>query len=157
MKKYISALIAILMIFTFSACGFDNIEPRKIVEKFDKVTEFISKSQITKDKDLFGKREYSDDKYVGSYESICDEADGRDVIFGGASVKERKIKVYGNIKTDKGSAKVRIRLGEKVNLLEIDENGNFCKELDFDGGGNYIMIDYKNFSGSISLTSEYVK
>ena len=157
MKKYINVLLAIFMIFTFSSCGLDNIEPHKIVEKFDNLTEFISKSQITKDKDLFGKREYSDDKYVGSYEAKCDKADGRDVIFGGASVKERKVKVYGNIKAEKGSAKVRIRLGDKVNLLDIDENGNFNKELDFDGGGNYIMIDYKDFSGSVTLTSEYTK
>lgn len=42
-----------------------------------------------------------------------------------------------------------------VTELETDENGNFETKLNMTSGGNYIMIDYKNFSGSVKLISEY--
>lgn len=83
-------------------------------------------------------------------------ADGRDVIFGGASVKERKIKLVANSITDSGNFKIRVRLGSKVEKYTVDGTSGFAKELEFNGGGNYIMIDYENFKGKVELSAEYI-
>ncbi len=50
---------------------------------------------------------------------------------------------------------IRIRLGSEVKEYKVDGDGNLEKELDFQGGGNYIMIDYDNFTGIVDLTAEY--
>ena len=53
-------------------------------------------------------------------------------------------------------------LDEKIAVMDTVEAhfgeewlGNLEKELDFQGGGNYIMIDYDNFTGTVELISEY--
>ncbi len=151
MKKLLVFFLTLILCMSLNSCAFDDIDPQEIVDKFDSFAEFLSKSQITNDKDLIGKRTYKENNYVGEYSSNCSFATGRDVIFGGASVYNRKIKVYGKIKTQNGFADVRIRTGSTVNIIKSDKEGNFEETFDFDGGGNYIMIDYNNFSGEIEL------
>lgn len=87
--------------------------------------------------------------------SICLSESGRDVIFGGGSVKEKTVRLKAKILTESGTALLRVRLGSEVKEYKVDGDGSFEKELDFQGGGNYIMIDYDNFTGTVELTSEY--
>lgn len=106
----------------------------------DGVAGKIGDSQITEDDDLIGQRDLSDDAYCGSYFSDCNNQTGRDVIFGGASTKERTLYVSGTVQTDSGSAMIRIRLNDEVIELKPDKNGDFETELSLESGGNYIMV-----------------
>ena len=116
---------------------------QQIVDDFDSIVHVISLTQITRDSKLIGKREnVGKDTYIGSYSSSCISENGRDVVFGGASVKERKIKLKVKILTESGAASLRVRTGSI---------------FDFDGGGNYAMIIYNNFTGTVEMTSEYAK
>lgn len=63
--------------------------------------------------------------------------------------------IYGTITTESGKATVRIRQNWDVTELETDEEGNFETNLSLDNGGNYIMINYEDFTGTIELYSEY--
>lgn len=156
MKKIIAILLIFIILVSLSACKKQEIDPYEVLSKFEIIVETLGNSQITKDSDLIGTRENTDDnKYIGLYTSNCENETGRDVIFGGASTKEQTLRIFGNIKTDEGTAILRIRLGENIEFPEIDENGNFDFILSLNGGGNYIMIDYENFIGSVTLTSEY--
>lgn len=156
MKKIAVLVLSLLIIFSFSACS-SNLDAEEVVNKFDSFAEQLSRSQITSDKKLVGKREYANnDHYTGNYIAKCDNADGRDVIFGGASVKEHKLKLTVNSAKYSGSFKIRVRLGSEVEEYIVDENGSFEKELEFNGGGNYIMIDYENFKGTVELSAEYI-
>ena len=44
-----------------------------------------------------------------------------------------------------------------VKEYSVDENGIIEKTFDFDSGGNYAMIIYNNFTGTVEMTSEYAK
>lgn len=156
MKKILAVLLSLAMVCSFSACSSDW-DAEEVVSSFDAFAESLGQTQITGDNNLIGERKYADDDhYTGEYTAECDNADGRDVIFGGASVKERKLKLTVKIAAETGNAVIRIRLGAEVEEYTADENGNFEKELDFNGGGNYIMIDYENFKGKVNLLSEYL-
>lgn len=130
----------------------------QIVENFDGIVHFISLSQITKDSKLTGIRKFVDkDTYVGKYSSSCVSEYGRDVIFGGASVKDKKIKLRARILTETGTAILRVRTNSYVKEYPVDKDGNFEQIFSFDSGGNYAMIVYNNFTGTVELTSDYAE
>ena len=155
MKKLFICGLTVLLICSLCACGNwkDNA-----VDGWHKLTNSLSKSQITKDDDLIGERTLSDDDYyTGSYTAECSNADGRDVIFGGASVYEKKLKVTAKVETTSGKATFRIRLGSEVEEHTADEEGNLDLDLEIESGNIYIMIDYSDFSGSVELFCKHVE
>lgn len=157
----INKIISVVIIFTVVMFLFSarcvNTSPREYVEIIDDIALKISKTQITDDENLIGEREYYfDDCYTGEYYAQCDNVTGRDVVFGGASVKERRLKLKVDSTSNSGNFKIRIRLGYEAIEYNTYEDGSFEKELEFNGGGNYIMIDYDNFSGNIKMTCEYI-
>ena len=154
MKKAAIVVLAALVLITFSGCRF-KVNAENIVEKYDSLTEWLGHFQITRDYQLIGERKYGSDHYIGSSTSDCQSVSGRDVIFGGASIKQRKIKLSASIIAENGSATVRIRLGADVEEQKFTSNGYLEKELILNGG-SYIMLDYDNFSGSVLLTSDYI-
>lgn len=131
---------------------------QQIVDDFDSIVHVISLTQITRNSKLIGKREkVGRDTYIGSYSSSCISEYGRDVVFGGASVKDRKIKLKVKILKESGGASIRIRTNSYVEDYSVDEDGNFEQTFNFDSGGNYAMIIYNNFTGTVEMTSEYAK
>ena len=105
---------------------------------------------------MIGERTLSgDDYYTGSYAAQCENADGRDVVFGGASVYEKKLKVTAKVETTSGTATFRIRIGAEVEEHTADEEGNLELDLELESGNIYIMIDYSDFSGTLEMTCEY--
>lgn len=149
MRKLLVCILALMLLLSLSACGEEKLEC--LEEWADK----LGQAQLTDNKDLIGSREEGIDSYVGSYEATCEDDSGRDVIFGGASTMERTLYVSGTIKTEKGSATVRIRLNDEVSELTLDVNGNFGAELSLESGGNYIMVLYEDFTGTVELRSAY--
>ena len=62
----------------------------------------------------------------------------------------------GTVDNDwRGVTSVAVEADNEVKEYKVDGDGNLEKELDFQGGGNYIMIDYENFTGIVDLTAEY--
>jgi len=156
MRYFITIILLLAIVLTLPACSGNWKD--NAVDQWDNLTNFLSKSQITKDKDLIGSRTLEDnDYYIGSYSAECENADGRDVVFGGASVYEKKIKVTAKVETQSGSATFRIRLGSEVEEHTAAEDGNLELELELGGGNIYVMIDYEDFTGSVELISEYVQ
>lgn len=153
MKKLFICVLTILLLCVLCACGNwkDNA-----IDGWDKLTNSLSKSQITKDDDLIGERTLSDDDYyTGSYTAECSSTSGRDVVFGGASVYEKKLKVTAKVETTSGKATFRIRLGSEVEEHTVDEEGNLELDLELESGNIYIMIDFSEFTGSVAMACEY--
>jgi len=156
MRYFITIILLLAIVLTLPACSGNWKD--NAVDQWDNLTNFLSKSQITKDKDLIGSRTLEgDDYYIGSYSAECENADGRDVVFGGASVYEKQLKVTAKVETQSGSATFRIRLGADVEEHTADEDGNLELELELGSGNIYVMIDYEDFTGSVELISEYVQ
>lgn len=145
------------LLFSLAGCRLNYMEPEEIQDFLDGVAENIGESQITDDKNLIGTRTLADsaDAYAGGYTAECGSVTGRDVIFGGASIHNRELFLSGSIQAESGTATVRIRLNGEVYELEPDNGGHFETTLKLDNGGNYIMVEYENFSGSIELSCMY--
>ena len=131
------------------------MEPEAMKEFLDGVVENIGDSQITDDDDLTGARLLvDDDSYVGEYTAECSHMTGRDVVFGGASIHNRDLFLSGHIETESGNATVR--MNSEVVELEPDADGYFETTLKLNNGGNYIMVVYEDFSGTVEINSEYL-
>ena len=157
MKKVFAIFAVAVLLLTFVEIK-RKPSAEQIVNDFDGAIHIISLTQITSDKKLIGKRSFVDkDTYIGSYFSSCISENGRDVVFGGASIKDRKINLKVKILTESGAASLRVRTGSDVKEYSVDENGIIEKTFDFNGGGNYAMIIYNNFTGTVEMTSEYAK
>ena len=139
----------------FSSCGFIRGSGFDVYNTMDQIAGKLGNSQITPKSRLAGERLLAEDDYTGIFTADCDNENGRDVIFGGASIKERQIHIYGKIQCDIGGITLRVRETADVFVVEPQKDGTFDKYLDFSTGGNYIMADYENFSGKIELVAEY--
>lgn len=155
MKKVLAFLAAIILISSLTACNLSDEDPENVLNRLDGIVGLIGNSQITSDESLVGVRNNTEDSYTGEYISKCNGQTGRDVIFGGGTIQKRSLRIRRRICQKSGKATIRIRMNTVVTELKTDEKGNFETILDMTSGGNYIMIDYKNFSGSVELISEY--
>ncbi len=66
-----------------------------------------------------------------------------------ASARGKLIKVKAYIKTESGSAVIRLRMNGKVLEYTPDADGRFEHEFNF-------MIDFDRFTGTVQMTVEYV-
>ena len=157
MKYLITMSLLVCVLFCLTGCRLNYMEPEEVAMYLDGIVGKIGDSQITEDDDLIGQRDLSDDAYCGNYIADCNNQTGRDVIFGGASTHERVLLCYGSVQADAGTVELRIRLNDEVTILQTDEVGKFETELHLKSGGNYIIIDYSDFSGSIEMCCEYIE
>lgn len=156
MKKVVLGILVVCMVGILHGCTEwkNSHDPKAgITEQIREWTEKLGMTQITKDASLCGKRslEQEADYYTGNYTAEVEHVTGRDVVFGGAGIEERKISCSGSVDIKSGKAKIRVRMNEEVVYVEPDENGYFEKEFSFASGGNYIMLDYEDFTGSVNL------
>lgn len=140
----------------FSGCGFDGVgRGLDLYETLEDIANKLGSSQITPKSRLVGERLRAGDDYTGVFTADCHDESGRDVIFGGASVKERRLHIYGNVQCDQGELILRVRENAEVFAIELQKDGSFDEYLDFSSGGNYIMADYEDFTGTVELVAEY--
>ena len=155
MKKLLLLLTLLLLTLGLTACDWADSTPEEMHGILDDVAGFFGRSQITDDDELIGTRKLSDDAYTGTYTSDCAGNTGRDVIFGGGSILNKTLSIEGQIRTESGSAVIRIRMNDEIIELEPDSDGCFDTELNILSGGNYIMVNYSDFAGSVELHSKY--
>lgn len=155
MKRLITGCLVICTLFSLTACKFNYMSPEEIEVYMDGIVSRIGDSQITQDSNLIGNRTVGVDTYVGTYTSDCEDCTDRDVVFGGASIEARSVKVSGHIQTVSGEALVRIRMNGDVIFLDCSGDGYFESTLDLSSGGNYIMMIYEDFTGNVDMKCEY--
>lgn len=157
MKHQFLFFLMVGLLLGLAGCRLKDMEPEEMQNFLDGVVENIGDSQITDDADLIGTLVLTDsaDSYAGDYTAECQDMSGWDVVFGGASIHNRELFLSGSVETESGTATVRIRMNEEVLELEPDADGYFETPLKLDNGGNYIMVVYEDFSGSIELACEY--
>lgn len=158
MKQLFLFFLMAGLLLGLTGCRPKDMEPEEMQDLLDGIVGEVGSSQITSDKGLIGTRVLKDnaDTYAGEYTAACESVSGRDVVFGGASIHNRELFLSGTVQTESGKVTVRTRLNEEVFELEPDANGHFETTLKLDTGGNYIMVVYEDFSGTLALSSEYM-
>ncbi len=151
MKK--GALIAVLLCAAvgLTACGLNGATPEQLYDTVENVTGWLGSSQLTADGDLIGRRVRGGDAYSGAYSAAPAGVTGRDVLFGGGSVSSRVVKLEAALQTVTGTAVVRVRMNDEVVYLSPDPQGKIETELRFASGGNYVMVDYADFTGTVEM------
>ena len=152
-KRIIEVGVAVLLLLCFTGCCY--LSCGNITDRFLNIAERLGRSQLTEDAELIGIRFSGIDRFTGIYTSSCVQVSGRDVIFGGGSIEKREIKLSGKISANSGNAEILVRQNFKVKKFSPQSGEQFEYILDFNGGGNYVMIDYDNFSGSIEMRADY--
>lgn len=100
MKKIITGALLLCMVLSFTGCQFHYGKPSEMLEKLEGWAENLGQSQITEEEDLIGERILSEDSYVGRYFADGEDETGKDVVFGGASIEKRQLRIYGTITTE---------------------------------------------------------
>lgn len=157
MRRTMTLVLCVCTMVLFSACQFSTLSGHEMVDQFDRIVGKLGQSQITADEDLIGTRENEENSYTGTYRSTCNGDTGRDAVFGGASIEERALCVSGYVHSVCGEAKIRIRMNGEVIVLQCDEDGYFSTTLNCSSGGNYVMVLYDEFTGTVEMTSEYIE
>lgn len=156
MKKLLALVFALCIAFSCSSCQLTPLQANSAVGFLEYAAHALGRSQITKEENLLGHRVWEKDRYTGEYTVQGANKNGQDVIFGGASIRPRALRLSGTIHTRSGKAVLRIRQNSVVWEIPVSE-GAFETELHFGSGGNYIMLAYEDFEGSIELVSAYAK
>ena len=158
MKRAAAVLLTLALMLSLTACmSRGSMQLKRADRYFDDLRGAFKMSDVTNSARLIGKRENNGrDWFTGSYTAQCENETGRDTVFGGASARDKLIKVKAYIKTESGSAVIRLRMNGRATKFLPDSDGNFEREFDFGSGGNYIMVDFNRFTGTVWMTAEYV-
>ena len=152
MKKVLLIGMLFCMVMCLTACDLKEMTPEGMHQTMDRVVGWFGSGQLSKENELIGKRKSEDDPFSGSYSSQLTEVTGRDVVFGGSSILTRTIRLDAQIKAEAGGAEIRVRMNDDVMTLTPDDDGRITTALHFVSGGNYVMVDYQNFTGTVEMT-----
>lgn len=156
MKRLMLVLPMVGIVLLLSACRWNHMPAEELYDCLDGIASEIAESQLTEDANLIGQRWVGEDNYAGTYTSDCTNAIGRDVVFGGASIKERRLRLTGSVQSSDGNAQIRVRMNDEILYVGCSESGAFDQILNFGSGGNFIMVDYDDFTGEIIMDCAYV-
>lgn len=149
-RKLIFILSILIILHTLTACSKDQI-----LDSYDKVVDNAGELALTKESSLVGDKEKGKDDYTGEYAAQYEDFTGKEYIFGGTSLEERKtgteLEVKVNFKIEKGSAKLIFVSGPNVPQVIIEKDGEWSGTVKLSKGSNYFYIEAENFSGTINL------
>ena len=147
------SVVAIIVILGVSIFGLTGFSKDSILNAYDKVIEFFGNDSLTSDKELKGKREYGVDHYVGTYNADYDGYTGKEILFGGTSLKRKNsdhITIKIQLEKEDGNIKVINRLGEKdVTILE--DSGEYDNAVYIEGMSYYLIVELDNFKGNLQV------
>lgn len=147
---------ALILLCTAVVCcgGCSDVKDTLLSGYEHAVSAFGSLSR-TQNANLIGTRTDGTDDYTGAYAASCQCARGRDVVFGGCSTQTHHLKITGTVKTKTGIVRIFVRNGsEEEQYLTPDAEGNLQAEIINNGGDCYLLIDYADFTGIVTICSE---
>ena len=131
MKRAAAVLLTLALMLSLTACmSRGSMQLKRADRYFDDLRGAFKMSDVTNSARLIGKRENNGrDWFTGSYTAQCENETGRDTVFGGASARDKLIKVKAYIKTESGTVTVAdalrndLKYGKVYVMLGINELG----------------------------------
>lgn len=153
--KIIALLVCAAVLYGFFGFG-RTLDPKEfILSRYESFVSALGHAALTPEFLLEGERSFGEDGYVGGYCAELKGKTGEETVFGGTSTEARRLRLLVYIKTESGSAKVKLIKGEKTETVYTDVFGGAEISAEFFGGSNYIAVDYESFVGSVSIISSY--
>ena len=157
MKKQ-SVLVLVVLLFVllhlYTEWKFEHDPPKGVVAQVEEWVGELGETRLTKDAKLAGQRQTGSDDYTGTYRAECEDKTGREVLFGGGSIRRRELKVSGTLKTQSGNATVQIKTGKDTTQLTPNEDGTFETTVSLTTGGSYVVVVYDHFVGEVEVSVE---
>lgn len=127
-----------------------------LLEEINDWSDSVAAYSVTGDNSLVGERKQGDDNYVGSYEADYDKFTGEEYIFGGTSLKRTggsDLKVNYSLTVQSGTVALYWLDGEEKKPI-ADAPAQDTYTFSIHAGGNFIVLEGDNFTGSLSLEVE---
>lgn len=128
-----------------------------ILHGYEKIVSTMGSLTRTKKSDLIGNRTDGSDDYTGAYAATCKTARGKDVVFGGCDLQTRQLSITGSIACQEGILQIMVKNGREEIYITPDPKGNIAEEITGTGGDWYLIVDYADFTGTVSLCSAYTE
>ena len=147
------SVVAIIVILGVSIFGLTGFSKDSILNAYDKVIEFFGNGSLTSDKKLKGKREYGVDHYVGTYNADYDGYTGKEILFGGTSLKRKDsdhITIKIQLEKEDGNIKIINRLGEK-DITVLEDTGEYNDTIYIENMSYYLIVELDNFKGNLKV------
>lgn len=78
------------------------------------------------------------------------------MVFGGCSIQTRTLWLTGTVGARNGIVEIYVLNGDKEKeYLTPNEQGMFSKIIQNQGGNCYVVVDYADYTGTVTLSSEY--
>ncbi len=154
-KKRIFLLLFCSGLLCCSGCA-DGKE--MLLSAYEKTISSLGDFQRTDSFLLCGKRIDGADAYTGTYTATCKKTRAKDVVFGGCSTKSRDLSITGTVGAQDGVIEIYVLNGnEKKQYFTPDVDGTFSGIVHSSGGDCYLVVDYADFTGTVTLQSNYIE
>lgn len=148
-KKILLFVLCVSILAMMSGCDKDQA-----LEDYKKAIENAGNMNLTKDKDLHGKREFGTDKYVGNYKGTYQSFSGEEILFGGTAIDREAgntIHVKCDVDIREGSVEIILRTGNEEPEILTQDSGQYDKEIELPDASNYLSVKGSGFSGSVKI------
>ena len=137
--------LAIGLLFC-ALCALAGCSDEEVVTQFNEVLQAAGEKVLTSEADLQGTRTFGEDGYVGTYQAQYDGFTERDA--------GNEVTLSCTLTLAEGTAQVLFQSGDHPPEVLCDTAGSHSATLSLPSGGNYIIVQAENATGSIQLTVE---
>ena len=148
--------LAIGLLFC-ALCALAGCSDEEVVTQFNEVLQAAGEKVLTSEADLQGTRTFGEDGSVGTYQAQYDGFTGEETVFGGTALERdagNEVTLSCTLTLAEGTAQVLFQSGDNPPEVLCDTAGSHSATLSLPSGGNYIIVQAENATGSIQLTVE---
>ncbi len=156
-RKQIGMMLVGVSLLCFCSVGCGNAKDG-ILSIYEKTISSLGDFQRTDSFLLRGTREDGEDAYTGTYRATCRKTRAKDVVFGGCSTASRELYITGTIGAQEGVIEIYALNGtDGKQYFTPNMDGTFSGTIRSNGGDCYLVVDYADFTGTVTLQSSYTE
>lgn len=151
-RKCLALCFVLCCLFSLAACTKEEV-----TAQYNETLQAIGDENLTSDANLQGERRFGEDSYVGTYQAEYAGFTGEEIVFGGTAVEREagnEVKLSCDLTLAEGTVQVLFQSGDNPPEVLCDTAGSHTATLPLPSGGNYLIVQAENATGSIRLTVE---
>lgn len=147
-KIWFLALTLVISIVLCQGCS-----KNMIINTYDNINKNIGDLILTNNITLKGKRKFGEDHYVGTYEAKYKNFNGKEILFGGTTLKRENggtIHIKLRIDNYSGDIEAIMNLKGRQKILAT-KSGEYEFDFNIKDGSNYLIIKARNYFGNVNI------
>ena len=149
-------VLSACFVLGLSGCAGQGSLKYRILRGYDHLLLYFSQQALTDDKDLQGTKTPGEDSYTGTYKASYDGFSGKEYLFGGTALHhgaDRHLDITYTLTVTSGEAQLSWNEKQEIHTIARDtHNGTYT--LSLSDGDNYIVLEGKDFTGTLEMTIE---